>query len=153
MRGNRKQVNPTLLYIHGNLPDSLHGIDVEEDAFFFRDLLAAFAPLLETVYRTQFDAAPLVYQAMRIGVAALVLLVPATLMGSTLPLIVKSFVQRDAELGRFGGTFYAINTLGALAGTLICAFALLGVAFDDARTGRWRSVAGLVENEDRAAAQ
>ena len=119
-----KLVRPLLCY-------GLIEIAIGMYAFFFRDLLAAFAPLLEPVYRTQFDAAPLVYQAVRIGVAALVLLVPATLMGSTLPLIVKSFVQRDAELGRFGGTFYAINTLGALAGTLICAFALvpfLGVA-------------------------
>jgi len=100
-------------------------------AFFFPDLLAGFAPLLEYVYRTHFDAAPLVYQSTRVGVASLVLLVPTTLMGSTLPLVVKCFVQRSAELGRFGGTFYAINTLGALAGTLICAFALvpsLGVA-------------------------
>jgi spermidine synthase len=119
-----KLVRPLLCY-------GLIEIAIGMYAFFFRDLLAGFAPLLESVYRTQFDAAPLVYQAVRIGVAALVLLVPATLMGSTLPLIVKSFVQRDAELGRFGGTFYAINTLGALAGTLICAFALvpfLGVA-------------------------
>jgi len=119
-----KLVRPLLCY-------GLVEIAIGMYAFFFRDLLAGFAPLLEHIYRTQFDSAPLVYQAVRIGVAALVLLVPATLMGGTLPLVVKSFVQRDAELGRFSGTFYAVNTLGALAGTLICAFALvpfLGVA-------------------------
>ncbi len=94
-------------------------------AFFFRDFLVAFAPILERVYRVYFEAAPITYQSVRIGVAALALLPPTILMGSTLPLVVKSFVQRDTELGRFSGTFYAINTLGALVGTLFAAFALM----------------------------
>src|SRR5215470_12264601 len=51
-------------------------------AFFFRDILAAFAPLLEDVYRSQFESAPAAYQVTRIGVAALVMFLPTTLMGT-----------------------------------------------------------------------
>src|SRR5262245_37073138 len=94
-------------------------------AFFFGNILSSFGPLLEHVYRTYFEARPLIYQFARIGVAAIVLLPPTTLMGSTLPLIVQSFVRSDNELGRFGGKFYSINTLGALVGTLFGAFVLM----------------------------
>jgi len=100
-------------------------------AFCFSRLLHAFTPFLESVYRAQFDAAPLHYQLARIAVAALILVPPTALMGATLPLIVQSFARSDSELGRFGGFFYASNTLGALAGTLMAAFALipfLGIA-------------------------
>jgi len=94
-------------------------------AFAFHALLRSFTPLLESVYRTYFDSAPATYQFTRIAIAALVLVPPTTLMGATLPLVVQSFVRREGELGRFGGFFYAINTLGALAGTLLAAFALI----------------------------
>ena len=94
-------------------------------AFIFPSLLHAFAPALGAIYRSSFESAPLAYQATRIGVVVAVLLVPTTLMGATLPLIVSGFVRRDSELGRFGGWFYALNTLGALAGTLVGAFMLI----------------------------
>ena len=55
----------------------------------------------------------------------MVLLFPTTLMGATLPLIVKNFVRRESDVGRFGGLFYSINTLGALAGVIVAAFALI----------------------------
>jgi spermidine synthase len=94
-------------------------------AFIFQWLLHAFAPMLLGIYRSSFESAPLAYQATRVGVAVAVLLLPTTLMGATLPLIVSGFVRRDSELGRFGGWFYALNTLGALAGTLAGAFLLI----------------------------
>jgi spermidine synthase len=94
-------------------------------AFFFTTLLHAFTPMLREMYGSSFENAPLVYQGVRIAVAAAVLLVPTTLMGATLPLVVTGFVQRDSELGRYSGLFYAINTLGALAGTLVAAFGLI----------------------------
>ena len=94
-------------------------------AFFFTKLLHAFTPVLREIYASSFESAPLAYQGVRIAVAAAVLLVPTTLMGATLPLVVTGFVQRDSELGRYSGLFYAINTLGALVGTLVAAFGLI----------------------------
>ena len=93
-------------------------------ALTFQPLLNAFQPLLHGVYAASFESAPIVYQATRVAIAAGMLLVPTALMGATLPLVVRSFVQKDGELGRFGGFFYAINTLGALVGTLVAAFGL-----------------------------
>jgi len=94
-------------------------------ALFFTNLLGAFTPLLKQVYQAYFETAHSVYESARILIAATVLLFPTTLMGATLPLIVKNFVRRDSEVGRFGGLFYAINTLGALAGVIVAAFALI----------------------------
>jgi spermidine synthase len=97
-------------------------------ALAFAALLQAFLPALREVYR---EATPIAYQAARLGLAAALLVLPTTLMGMTLPLIVGGLVQRSSELGRRGGTFYALNTLGAFAGTLVAAFALiptLGIA-------------------------
>jgi spermidine synthase len=94
-------------------------------AFFFSPLLHAFSPWLTQIYRTEFDAVPLLYQAARIVFSASLLIPPTVLMGITLPLIVRSFARREGELGRFGGFFYSLNTLGALAGTIVSAFLLI----------------------------
>ncbi len=57
-----------------------------------------------------------------------ILIVPTTLMGSTLPLLTRHFVsvQQDArEAGARVGVLYAINTFGAATGPLLSAFVLL----------------------------
>ena len=59
---------------------------------------------------------------IRFIVAFLVLIVPTSLMGATLPLIVKSAVTRDARIGSRIGLLYAVNTTGAIAGALIAGF-------------------------------
>lgn len=60
-----------------------------------------------------------------LGAAFLVLLVPTTLMGATLPLLARYVVHRDDEVGSRIGMLYAANTFGAVGGTLVAAFALL----------------------------
>jgi spermidine synthase len=55
-----------------------------------------------------------------------VVLVPCTaLMGATLPLLARYAVSEDAQVGPRIGVLYAVNTFGAIAGTLVAAFALL----------------------------
>ena len=57
---------------------------------------------------------------------AFVVLVPCTaLMGATLPLLARYAVSEDAQVGPRIGILYAVNTFGAIAGTLVAAFALL----------------------------
>jgi spermidine synthase len=54
------------------------------------------------------------------------ILVPCTaLMGATLPLLARYAVRRDEQVGPRIGALYAINTAGAIAGTVCAAFVLL----------------------------
>ncbi len=55
-----------------------------------------------------------------------VVLVPCTaLMGATLPLLARYAVSDDAQIGPRIGVLYAVNTFGAIGGTLVAAFHLL----------------------------
>jgi spermidine synthase len=68
---------------------------------------------------------------IRFLVAFLVLIVPTSLMGATLPLVVKSALAREHRVGGKIGLLYAINTTGAIAGALVAGFyfiAEIGVA-------------------------
>ncbi len=60
-----------------------------------------------------------------LAAAFVILLIPTALMGATLPLLVRFSVQHDVDLGPRVGWLYAVNTLGAAAGTLVAAFVLL----------------------------
>ncbi|MCC7462271.1 MAG: fused MFS/spermidine synthase [Gammaproteobacteria bacterium] len=57
--------------------------------------------------------------------AGLILLLPTTLMGATLPLLVRDGVQEEAQIGPRIGLLYACNTAGAVGGALLAALALL----------------------------
>ncbi len=64
--------------------------------------------------------------ALRFGLAALVLLVPTTLMGGTLPVLTRAFMGADrAALQPSLGRLYGLNTLGAVAGTALAGFFLI----------------------------
>jgi spermidine synthase len=54
-----------------------------------------------------------------------ILLVPTAMMGATLPLLARYAVTDDRQIGPRVGLLYAVNTLGAVAGTLVAAFMLL----------------------------
>lgn len=51
--------------------------------------------------------------------------VPAFFMGGTLPVLVRALEPADGQMGRAGGSLYAANTAGAIAGTLVAAFVFL----------------------------
>ena len=54
-----------------------------------------------------------------------VILIPTAFMGATLPLLTRQVVRRDSQVGSRVGILYAMNTAGAVAGTLTAAFVLL----------------------------
>jgi spermidine synthase len=54
-----------------------------------------------------------------------ILAVPTGLMGATLPMLARHAVRHEREIGSRIGLLYATNTAGAVAGTLVAAFALL----------------------------
>jgi spermidine synthase len=61
----------------------------------------------------------------RFGIALLVMLVPATLIGATFPLVGRVGVVDLQHAGRRVGLIYASNTLGNVAGALLPGFLLL----------------------------
>jgi len=64
--------------------------------------------------------------ALRFGLAALVLLVPTTLMGGTLPVLTGAFMGADrGQLKQSLALLYGLNTIGAMAGTALAGFFLI----------------------------
>jgi spermidine synthase len=63
---------------------------------------------------------------VRFACSFAVLLVPTTLMGATVPLVLRAVVQRVDELGIRAAALYAANTGGALIGALTTGYYLVG---------------------------
>jgi predicted membrane-bound spermidine synthase len=59
-------------------------------------------------------------------VTFLLVLVPTTLMGATLPLLVGHVARRSGNVGRAVGDLYFVNTMGAAAGAFAAAGLLMG---------------------------
>ena len=55
-----------------------------------------------------------------------VLIVPATLLGATLPLVASSSAVRGTRVVERIGVLYATNTAGAIVGTLLAGFWMIG---------------------------
>lgn len=88
---------------------------------------SAFAALQE-IYGPLYRAmgGSVLAPAVRFGIAFAVLLVPTALMGASFPLIVRAALGSRDDGGRAIGLLYAINTLGAVVGTLAAGFYLIG---------------------------
>jgi spermidine synthase len=57
--------------------------------------------------------------------AAVVLAIPTILMGGTFPALLAGIARESSELGIRAGRFYAVNTAGAVAGTISAGFFLI----------------------------
>lgn len=64
------------------------------------------------------------FLAAQFVVSFAIMALPTTAMGTTYPLVMRA-VNRDAELGTWSGKLYAVNTLGAIAGSLLTTFVFL----------------------------
>ncbi len=64
--------------------------------------------------------------AARFVLSFVVLLVPATLLGATLPLVASSRAVRGSRVGERISVLYASNTAGAITGTLVAGFWMIG---------------------------
>ena len=71
------------------------------------------------------DAATIGQPIFYLLVAFVVLAIPTGFMGATLPLLIRYAVRTDAEVGPRVALLYAINTAGAVVGTVVAAFVLL----------------------------
>lgn len=62
---------------------------------------------------------------LRLGLTVIILIVPTTLMGGTLPVLSRYLVRSRDRSGIEIGTLYAVNTLGAVFGCFIAGFFLI----------------------------
>ncbi len=85
--------------------------------------------LIEWIYTGVHEPLPDSVAALttvRFLLAFVILIGPATLMGATLPLIVRAVLRRAGDLGPRLSLLYAINTAGAVAGTVVVGSWLIG---------------------------
>jgi len=64
---------------------------------------------------------------IRLVLSFLALIIPTTLMGGTLPVLSKLFVQSKDSIGKKVGLLYAINTFGGVVGTILVGYVLLSL--------------------------
>ncbi|HEV3256452.1 MAG TPA: fused MFS/spermidine synthase, partial [Gemmataceae bacterium] len=74
-----------------------------------------------------FPPGPWAGACIRFGLSVLVLVVPATLMGATLPVMGRLALRRAGSLPATFSLLYAVNTMGAVVGTALTGFVLLRV--------------------------
>jgi spermidine synthase len=96
-------------------------------------LIFAVKPLYVLVYDSLFLHF-WVYRIFTFLGCSLLLLIPTTLMGITLPVLCRFYVENLGHIGARTGRLYGINTIGAAAGAALCGFVLL------AKFGVWGSI-------------
>ena len=89
--------------------------------YLFPVLGTALAP----VFRPLLDH-PWTLNSLRLLIAFLLLLIPSTAMGLTLPLLMRAVLRDEAGFGRVLGALYGWNTLGAMAGVVAGELFLVG---------------------------
>ena len=80
-------------------------------------VLPASAPRLAPLFRQLLESAWALNSA-RLALAFIFLVIPATLMGATLPTVIRTLSSTDANFGRTLGVLYGWNTMGAMIGAL-----------------------------------
>jgi spermidine synthase len=93
--------------------------------------LKAVDPIFGAVYAGAYESAGILI-GVRVAIAFALLILPAALMGATLPVLIRLYAGSVEDAGRETGRVYAVNTCGAAlgaaaAGSLIVPY--LGVMF------------------------
>ena len=103
-------------------------------------ILVALSGLYVLIHRnvtSEFYTLSLIRFVLTFGV----ILIPSTLMGGTLPVLTRFFVKRLEQLGTNIGILYALNTFGAVIGTVAAGFFLI-----EALGIRWTLGVGIAIN-------
>lgn len=97
-------------------------------------LLAISAPIILDVSNATGGNQSLIAIA-RVAIASIVLLLPTTLMGGTLPILVTFLSRRSSLFGESFGLLYSLNTAGAVLGVLLSGFVTIGALGERATMG------------------
>src|SRR5262245_49359580 len=87
-------------------------------------MLRAAQPVLAWLYDAPVESAAL-QLSVKVSIAIASVLIPATAMGGTLPVLAQFVAPRAESLGVRTGGLYAVNTFGACAGALAVPAVLL----------------------------
>ncbi|MBI4796346.1 MAG: fused MFS/spermidine synthase [Deltaproteobacteria bacterium] len=112
-------------------------------AFIVPALLVVCLPILKYLFQVSGENQFLVTLA-RPGLSFLVLLIPTTMMGGTLPILTSWLVKEGILFGRSFSLLYSINTLGAVTGVAIGGFVTLGSLGETATLGLGAAINSLV---------
>jgi spermidine synthase len=88
-------------------------------------LFDRFFPLYWWAYH-EFEPGPYALGLIRFAATLLLLLVPTSLMGATLPVLSRYCSELNRQFGRQVGLLYGMNTLGAAVGCFLAGFLLIG---------------------------
>lgn len=112
-----RSAHPILLY---GLLEAGIGIYALLTPALFSKAEAIYIPLHQSL-RLSFFA----FSLSQFALIFVILLLPTTLMGATLPVLSRFFVRGITGLGRQVGWLYALNTFGAVLGTYVAGFHLI----------------------------
>ena len=116
-RYGRRITRPIRVYALAELVIAATGVGLTA---LFPVVTGALVPL----FRPFLDQ-PLVLNPLRFVIAFVLMLVPTSAMGATLPLLVNTLCAWDQRFGRVLGRLYGWNTLGAVGGALLCEIVLI----------------------------
>jgi len=105
-----KSEHPARLYAALEVSIGVSGLAL---VLLFPLLTRLFAPLFRML-----QPQPVILNAVRLGIAFVLMVVPAIAMGATLPVLVRALSRDSAGFGQLLGRLYGWNTLGALAGAV-----------------------------------
>ena len=91
-------------------------------------ILFLFLPISDSLYIWAFNTFgnhAIVFNSLRFLFAIIILIIPTTLMGGTLPVISKYFISNSEDFGRKISRLYGFNTLGAVIGAFFTGFFLI----------------------------
>jgi len=88
-------------------------------------LLDRVTPLLELAWKLGAERHFVLLASIKFVAIAILILPATTLMGATLPVLSRVAAQTARSVGAGVGSLYAINTFGAVAGTVVAAFVAL----------------------------
>ena len=108
-----------LVYVYGVLE-----IVIAAYCMAFPIFLSAFQSIFAPLYNQLFSHFML-YSVLTFLGCSLLLIVPATCMGATLPILCRFYVKNLGHAGNRVGRLFGINTIGAAAGSLLCGFWLI----------------------------
>lgn len=112
-----KKNNPLLVFLFLEIGIGLFAILFP---WLFQGLTKLYTILLPQGELTQYNT-----QLIRFVLAFLFLIIPTTLMGGTLPVIIKYVVKEIKEAGGQISNLYSINNFGAVVGAFITGFMLI----------------------------
>jgi len=87
-------------------------------------LIHGAEPIYRFIYQNT-QASFYAFSLLRFFFSALILLIPATCMGATLPVLSRFLTRSPDRIGKSVGTLYAVNTFGAVFGAFASGFLLI----------------------------